>query len=155
MNEARKRSKPAATSSATSAANKIEISEDHLHGPFNFSAHRREATKMSRQKQKLRAQFRVRDDIFDDAMDVDGSASNSSKAPTPPVIDLRATPPPQLVDLSAPDQKEVRELVSHLTNMFPDTPIEFFEEHAEDLVGKPAAFERLVALKVVALLSPF
>ena len=45
---------------------KIEISEDHLYGPFNFSAHRPEATKSARQKLKAarqKASFRVRDDL--------------------------------------------------------------------------------------------
>jgi hypothetical protein len=54
--------------------------------------------------------FRVRDDL--DIHD-DGSAS-SSRAKTPPLIDLRKTPSPQLVDLSKPDEKEVEDMVPRL-----------------------------------------
>jgi hypothetical protein len=52
--------------------------------------------------------FRVRDDL--DIHD-DGSVS-SSKAKTPPLIDLRKMPSPQLVDLSRPNDKEVVDMVS-------------------------------------------
>jgi hypothetical protein len=31
--------------------------------------------------------------------------------------------------------------------MFPDTPKEYFEEHADELVGKPAALDRLAFIQ--------
>ncbi len=81
--------------------------------------------------------FRVHDDL--DIHD-DGSVS-SSKAKMPPLIDLRKTPSLQLVGLSRPDEKEVVDMVSYLNAIFPNTPNEFFEEHADKLVGKPVALE--------------
>ena len=133
--------------SSASAVDKIEISEDHLYGPFNFSAHRPEATKSARQKVKSRqkASFRVRDDLNID----DATSGTSTSTRTPPLIDLGGSPPPPtLVDLSHPDQHEIVELVTWLCGMFPDTPKRFIEDHAEDLVGKPAALDRLVLKQV-------
>lgn len=77
-----------------------------------------------------------------EAMDVDGG---SDQAPAQP--DLPAIPP-------APDPKEVRELVASLISMFPNTPSEFFKEQAQDLVGKPAAFDRLVDSRSSTSFSP-
>lgn len=144
----------APSSSVTSSSvEKIEISEDHLYGPFNFSAHRPEASKIARQKSKYRqkVKFRVRDDLnIDDT--TSGASTSTSK--TPPLIDLGGTPPPPtLVDLSHPDQHEIQELVTWLCGMFPDTPKRFIEEQAEDLVGKPAALDRLDFLSTISCIK--
>ena len=72
---------------------KIQLSEDQLHGPFNFSAHR----------------------------------------------------PPVLVNLSQFDTAEIRDLFSNFKMMFPNTPVEYLEEMAEELAGKPIATERFIS----------
>ena len=154
ISEGPKRSKSnaaSATATSSSALNdKIEISEDHLYGPFDFSAHRRDTV-----RSKARPKFRVRDDLQDLAFIDDTSSSSKSKSP--PLIDLGTTPPPQFVDLAVPDQTEIHELVSYLSSMFPDTPKMYFEDQADELVGKPAALDRLILefILTVLLYLPF
>ena len=80
---------------------KIEVTEAQMHGPFNFAAHRPEATAAA------------------------GSVAS------PPLVDLGRTPsPPPLVEIPENAAEDRRELLSSLTAMFPDTPREYLEEQA-------------------------
>ena len=125
----------AATSTAASSGNstnnsdngvqKIEITDDHLYGPFNFSAHRPEAAKnaarLKETRGKAAAAYRIREDLDDVALlSVRPKTKSRAKATSrhrnetgadkmPEVIDLGTVSdgdvtPPLLVDISKADQ---------------------------------------------------
>ena len=50
----------------------------------------------------------------------------------------------EVVEILENGGEEQTELLSSLTAMFPDTPLEYLEEQVPDLAGKPAATERFV-----------
>ena len=77
-----------------------------MHGPFNFAAHRPEVS--------TAAPLRL------------------PSVPTPPLVDLGRTPsPPPVVEIPENAEEERRELMSGLTAMFPNTPVEYLEEQVQ------------------------
>ena len=92
-----------------------------MHGPFNFAAHRPEIAAAAT------------------------AALLLPSLPSPPLVDLGRSPsPPPVVEIPENLEEERRELMSSLTAMFPNTPLEYLEEQVPDLAGKPAATERFV-----------
>ena len=71
---------------------------------------------------------------------------------TPEIITVEGTPPPLpsqqqepvVVDLSQSDQAEIRGLYVNFCQMFPETPKQYLEQQAGELVGKPAAIDRFI-----------
>ena len=73
-----------------------------MHGPFNFAAHRPEAAAATLRLPSL---------------------------PSPPLVDLGRTPsPPPVVEIPENAEEDQRVLLSSLTDMFPDTPLEYLKE---------------------------
>ncbi len=124
----------------------LELSEDLIYGPFDFGAHRPKAGKSSSKKNEGKGLAAVREDLKDVLTAMEGGAKSDNKVPE--VVDLLQDDvprgPPPVVDLSKPDQGEKAELLQSFRNMFPDTPVEFLEEQAEELAGKPAATDRFI-----------
>ena len=125
-------------SSSNTTRRKIQLSEDQLHGPFNFMDHRPRKDRSSKSSS-------IRDGNSASSAIAGGSAGSSSNRKqnkTPTLVDLSNSPP--VVDLSQSDSQEIRDLYQSLISMFPTTPIEYLEEQAEELAGKPAALERFI-----------
>ena len=126
-------------SSSNTTRRKIQLSEDQLHGPFNFMDHRPRKDRSSKSSS-------IRDsNSASSAATAGGSAGSSGNRKqnkTPTLVDLSNSPP--VVDLSQSDSQEIRDLYQSLISMFPTTPIEYLEEQAEELAGKPAALERFI-----------
>lgn len=154
---------------------KIQLSEKHLHGPYNFYDHRKRgassnvsgassstsdpfASGRSKGKIEFKALRKDLKDIVDNKPSKSNNSSDREVVPlsgpsdsevrneSPPVVDLGDLPPSPVVvvDLSYADQSEKRELLGSFTNMFPDTPVEYLVEQADELAGKPAAIERFI-----------
>ncbi len=146
---------------ASSSADKIALSEDHLHGPFNFLDHRRpskkhknsssSATSSSSTKtfQAMREDLKPllsNNDNIDAKPTTISSKGGETGKKTPTLVDLSKDAPesPIVVDLSQTDSQEIKELFNQLANMFPTSPLDYLEEMAEELVGKPAAIDRFI-----------
>ena len=83
-----------------------------MHGPFNFAAHRPEVSAAA--AAAAPSTFRL------------------PSVPTPPLVDLGRTPsPPPVVEIPENAEEERRELMSSLTGMFPNTPVEYLEEQVQ------------------------
>lgn len=133
---------------------KIQLSEDQLHGPFNFSAHRPQkhksktsAASSSSGSVKFDA---LREDlkslVTSSKQDKSSSSKMTSAERSPALVDISdGGGSPVLVDLSQSDTAEIRDLFSNFKMMFPNTPVEYLEEMAEELAGKPIATERFIS----------
>lgn len=142
---------------------KIELTEDLLHGPFDFSAHRQDHQRNGKfspgttsstgtiKGEGKKSLDGLREDLRAVVASMDGGGKRESANRSPEVVELLADEPrpaqrtpPIVVDLSKADRNEKRELLSGFLNMFPGTPREYLEEQAEELAGKPAATERFI-----------
>ena len=143
------------TSSSSKKADprhKIQLSEDQLHGPFNFSAHRPQKHKSktstaSSSSGSGSVKFdALREDLKSLVTNSKQDKSSSSKIGSPALVDISdGGGSPVLVDLSQSDTAEIRDLFSNFKMMFPNTPVEYLEEMAEELAGKPIATERFIS----------
>ena len=131
---------------------KIQLSEDQLHGPFNFSAHRPQKHKSktstaSSSSGSGSVKFdALREDLKSLVTNSKQDKSSSSKIGSPALVDISdGGGSPVLVDLSQSDTAEIRDLFSNFKMMFPNTPVEYLEEMAEELAGKPIATERFIS----------
>ena len=145
---------------------KIELSEKHLYGPFNFKEHRpgggesssgtssSNSSASSSRNPPASAAGGSRQHRLDnpelDSIGEDGLAPPAKKRPKlkVPVVDLMHSPSPPVVDLSdedaPPDQKEKLELLNNFVDMFPMARRPYLEYKVDELVGKPAAIDRFI-----------